>query len=113
MTGAAQAGVVVLRQERSPGNSRHLSAQITADGNLLIQGQDLGRAVEEVFGSGEVEWEWTVKAGHIAAFLTALGAAGDILAALQARFSGPDAAGLHAFMKSHAIPFESWSRVGD
>lgn len=106
---------VSLRDSRDELGTRYLDARLREDGSLCIQGQDLGRGVEQFFGPGnrEYEWAWTVRPQHLAALLAALGAEGDVLAALAQRFSGDAAAGIRPFLEEHGIPYESWSRVGD
>jgi len=103
----------VLRDERTPGDVRHLSVRYASNGDLRIEGQDVGQSVESFFGSREYEWSWTVARSKHPKFLKALGVSGDLIAALKARFSGDDAAELEGFLKSHRIPFSVWSRVGD
>lgn len=46
---------VVLRDMRDARGSRYLGASIKANGDLVIEGQDLGPAVEEFFGVSEYE----------------------------------------------------------
>jgi hypothetical protein len=93
--------------------TRRLEASLTEAGDLLIEGHDLGKGVEEFFGYREYEWDWTVRAGDIPALLTALGEDSDVLTALSRRFSGDQAAGLLSFLEEHGVPHESWSRTGD
>lgn len=106
---------VVLRDLSDARDRRYLAAELTSEGDLLMQGQDLGDGVEAVFGEGfrEYEWAWTVRAAHVPKLLEALGAGGPVLAVLEHRFSGEKAAGLKQFLDDHEIPHESWSRMGD
>jgi len=71
---------VVLRNR----SNRHLEASISANGDLVIKGQDLGAEVESFFGFSEYEWAWTVSA-----------------------------ADLQSFLESEGIEYTAWSRVGD
>lgn len=103
---------VVLRDMRDAGGSRHLKASIKPSGCLVIEGQDLGPGVEQIFGVREYEWQWTVDAEGCERLRAALGKT-DLLAALAERFSGERAADLQAFLKSSEVPFEHWSRLGD
>ena len=100
---------VVLRNA----NNRHLEASITADGDLVIKGQDLGPEVESFFGYSEYEWVWTVSAADCDRLLSALGAKSDLLSALGERFSGEQAADRQDFLESKGIEYTAWSRVGD
>ena len=65
---------VVLLDEWLDGESRHVIAKLTGDGNLVISGQDIGPSVERIFGSDEYEYSHTIPAAYIAAFFELLGA---------------------------------------
>ncbi len=104
---------VVLRSIKDARDSRHLEAAITADGDLEIEGQDLGDGVEQVFGVREYEWIWTIRARDLPSLLDAMGSSSDVLAAMSERFSGDNAADLKSFLDSHDVPHEVWSRMGD
>jgi hypothetical protein len=109
---------MVLRSERGPDGLRHLEARLSPDGDLVVEGQDLGRGVEMCFGEGNTEYEWahTVRAAHLPALLEALGAAPgtDPLTVLAQRCSGPDAGAFSRLLApTGPVPAEFWSRVGD
>jgi len=76
---------VVLLDEWLDGESRHVLAKLTEDGNLVISGQDIGPSVERIFGSDEYEYSHTIPAAYIAAFFELLGArqVTDILGAID------------------------------
>lgn len=104
---------VVLRRVKDADGTRFLGASLTADGNIVIEGQDLGDGVERFFGVREYEWIWTIPAASVPALLAALGVADNPLAALQAQFSGENAALLDPFLEANGISTERWSRLGD
>jgi len=104
---------VVLRDERNPGDSRHLSAEIKQNGDLVIAGQDIGSGVEGIFGSSEYEWFLTIKSENRQKLADAFDEQGHILDLLQKNFSHEKAADLDGFLKKNDIAFEFWSRVGD
>jgi len=104
---------VVLRQVKDADGLRLLEASITVEGDVLIEGSDVGDGVERVFGVREYEWAWTIPASSIPALLRALGAADNVLSALEDRFSGDSAALLGSFLESNEIPTDRWSRLGD
>ena len=104
---------VVLRQNRDADGSRLLEASMSVEGDVLIEGYDLGDGVERVFGVREYEWAWTIPAATVPALLRALEVTDNVLAALQDRFSGDNAALLGVFLESNGIPTERWSRLGD
>jgi hypothetical protein len=108
--------LVVLRDSRDEGGSRHLSAAIRPDGSLAIEGQDLGPGVEGVFGAGctEYEWTWTVAADDVPGVAAALGGepGEDPLAAI-ARWFGEHRTDPGSRLREAGVPVAFWSRVGD
>jgi hypothetical protein len=106
-------GRVVLRKVRDADGTRHLQASLTRDGDVLIEGQDLGAGVERALGVYEYEWAWTIRAPDVPLLLGALGATSDVLSALREQFSEDRAARLMDFLDSHNIPYERWSRMGE
>ena len=105
--------IVVLRDVSDADGTRRLHASLTAKGDVGIEGRDYGDGVERIFGYREYEWVWTIPAASVPALLAALGAQGDVLAALQKRFSGNNAADLAAFLEENKIEVAHWSRIGD
>lgn len=103
----------VLRDERTDGDMRYLGVTWSRDGDLVIEGQDLGDRVEAAFGYREYEWIWTIGRADLPRLAEALGTRGNLLAALEARFQGPAAAHLGTFLQEEKIPYRSWSRIGD
>ena len=112
-TPTPRARQVVLRDERKPGDFRHFSARIEPNGDLVFAGQDMGDAVEDWVGAREYEWAWTVVSADVPRLAAALGARGDLLDAIAARFSGERVREIEPFLKQHEIPYSFWSRVGD
>lgn len=104
---------VVLRNSRDAGGTRYLAAVRQPGGDILIDGQDIGPAVEDALGVREYEWKWTIRAKDVPSLAQALGNPGDVLEALGERFSGNAAAGLYSFLEDSKVPFEKWTRRGD
>jgi hypothetical protein len=104
---------VILREERNGRDYRYLGAELKASGDLVVEGQDLGPAVERILGSIEYEWRWTVRAASVPLLEQALGCGPDILAALKQQFGHDRADDLLGFLRLNNIPFEAWSRIGD
>ncbi len=106
---------IELRDVSDQGGTRHLTARLNEQGNLVIEGQDVGQAVEDSFGDGirEYEWVWTVRRADVPRLLALVQPARDVLDGLKRRFSGDEAAGLHSFLSGSEVPFSSWSRHGD
>jgi hypothetical protein len=103
----------ILRDEKTDGDMRYLGVRYSSDGDLVIEGQDLGDAVEVAFGYHEYEWTWTVARSDLPKLAEALGASSSLLVAIENRFRGPAAAHLATFLKENDIPYTSWSRIGD
>lgn len=108
---------IVLRNQRDAGGVRYLDATRLSDGGIQIEGQDLGPGVEEIFGAGltEYEWTWKIPATSVPAVIAALGGHdGDdplvLLAAWSAAHGGIDP-GSH--LQKAGVPIEFWSRIGD
>ena len=108
---------VVLRNLRDARGVRHLQATRQPDGGILIEGQDLGPGVEEVFGQGltEYEWTWEIKAADVPAVVGVLdGREGDdplVLLAAWAAAHGRIDPGSH--LQQAGVQIEFWSRIGD
>lgn len=104
---------VVLRRCVDGDGTRYLEATFNDSGDLVIEGQDLGQGVEQVFGPGirEYEWIWTIRRGDLPKLKALLG--GDLLAGLKKDYSGSGAAKLHTFLTDSKVPFEAYSRVGE
>jgi len=94
---------------------RTVDAKLSADGGLAIDGQDLGAAVERVWGEDMIEYEWSfsISPEDVTKLKLALGCTGDVLAVLKERFSGEMVSDLGPFLKTHGIPYGFWSRFGD
>jgi len=104
---------VVLLDEWLDGESRHVIAKLTDDGNLVISGQDIGPSVERIFGSDEYEYAHIVPTAHIAAFFELLGArqVTDILGAIDHFGRGRYQEIVDALEKAKEImPIGFWSR---
>lgn len=105
---------VTLVKIETPEFFSRITADLAADGSLSVEGQDLGKRVEEFWGEGQSEYEWSYTLGPdaVAALKAALGGQ-EVLAALAERFSGDQYSKLRPFMESQGIEFAFWSRVGD
>ena len=107
---------VVLRDVHDEDGVRHLEARLTDAGDLVIEGQDLGDGVERFYGAGirEYEWAWTIRRTHLDLLARALQTeVALVLGELEKRFSHPNCPALEAFLNTHGIPMERWSRLGD
>lgn len=104
---------ITLRDERNETDARYLSVSLKSGGDIVFEGQDIGDEVRECFNCAEYEWIWTIRAVNVPALNSALGNPKDIGDCLRQKFSGEKAANIGLFLKANAIPYETWSRVGD
>ncbi len=97
---------VTLRNQRQGSDRRHLSAYLDGDGNLHIDGHDLGPGTGSVSGDGEYEWTTVYAAGDVPAVVALLdGAPGDdILDLLESRWTGERAGELERRLRDSGLP---------
>jgi hypothetical protein len=105
---------VTLRDEHNGEDHRHLSASLDSNGNLVIEGHDLGPGTAMISSDGEYEWTTTVAAGDIGRLLELLGAARDanILDVLVASYTGRGSYELETIIRESDIEVERWSWSG-
>ena len=96
---------VTLRDERDGPDRRHLSAYLDDEGNLHIDGQDLGPKTAVVSSDGEYEWFQTISAPDIDRLLVLLGAAAgaDVLDVLEEHWCGENAGRLEQLLREGGI----------
>jgi len=104
---------VVLRDEQSNFNRRHLSAHLDAEGNLHISGHDLGPATSQMSGDDEYEWFTVYAAAELPAIVALLdGEPGEhILDLLASRWTGERAGELERRLRESGLPVKrsTWS----
>lgn len=104
---------VTLRDERSGPDSRHLWAYLDDDGNLHVDGQDLGPGTAPVSTDGEYEWFKKISAHDLPKLLALLGAPpdADVLDVLALHWSGDKAGDLESLIRKSGIKVETsvWS----
>jgi len=100
--------VVVLRSDRDDTDTRHLQASLDVDGNLHIDGHDLGPATAMVSITGEYEWSTKVSAINLPRLVAALGGypGTDILDLLAAQYTGRGSYNLEEILRSGVVPFD-------
>ena len=104
---------VVLRDERTETDRRFLTARYKRKGDLVFEGQDIGKGVKDFWGYTEYEWTWTVKAHDIPKLMLTLNVKRKLLTEIKRRFSGPNGSRIETFLKEGAVPYMFWSRIGD
>jgi hypothetical protein len=106
---------VVLWQIRDQLGARNLWASLTPNGDVQIEGQDLGDGVENFWGKSYTEYEYamTIQATDVPALLDALGSETDVLSALQKHFENSNTSDPKSFLEEHGVPYEFWSRIGE
>ena len=87
------------------------------NGDLHIEGHDLGSGVGDVFGGGMREYEWvlTVRAAYLQRMISVLGGheGDDVLLLLAARCAEDQRYASKSFLEEQGVPVEFWNRVGD
>jgi hypothetical protein len=98
---------VNLRDERVGQDTRHLWAYLDDDGNLHIDGQDLGPATAPVSADGEYEWFQEIAASEVPALLSLLGAQPEeLILNVLARYTGKRSYELERRLRESAIPVQ-------
>ena len=89
---------IKLIESKSDRISIHLSARIKENGDLVLEGQDLGEFVKERFGDSDYEYSLIVKAEYKDTILLNL---------IQERFA--DDSEFRGWLDEKQIPCEFWS----
>jgi hypothetical protein len=99
---------VILRNERRGADTRHLCAYLDDEGNLHIDGQDLGPATAPVSDDGEYEWFRTIGHEDLPQLMSLLGAPADadLLDVLQRKWSGARSYDLDKLLRESGIKVE-------
>ena len=99
---------MILRNERRGADTRHLCAYLDDEGNLHIDGQDLGPATAPVSDDGEYEWFRTISHEDLPQLMRLLGAPGDadLLDVLQRKWSGARSYDLDKLLRESGIKVE-------
>ena len=100
--------VVTLRSETRGRDSRSLWARMTDEGDLRIDGQDLGPATAPVSPDGEYEWVQVVRRADLPDLLALLGAdpGVDVLEFLEASWSGTESYSLEKLLRESDLEVE-------
>ncbi len=99
---------VQLRREVDGADQRFLDARLNADGDLVIEGQDLGPRTAPVSSDGEYEWTRIIRAGDLPTLLQVLGSPtdADVLDVLQERWTGRASYELERLIRESDVPSE-------
>jgi len=97
---------VTLRDEHIGNDSRYLTATRKDNGDLLLEGQDLGPGTSSVSGDGEYEWVRTIRAKDIPRLLALLDAPADahIISVLAQHWTGGNSYELERRIRESDIP---------
>ncbi len=104
---------VTLRSERRGANQRTLEAYLDTEGDLHIDGQDLGPGTGPLGADGELEWFQSIRAIDLPALRAALGvdADADLLDALEQSWAGSSMSQrLEVLIRESGIPanLDTW-----
>jgi hypothetical protein len=113
----AEARSVTLRSEGEGREWHGLSICLDENGDVKIEGQDLGPSVAEWWGEGRTEYEWTIAIGtaDVSAYVRCLGGApgDDVLELVRGCYGRDPGCVSKRFLDEQGIPNDLWSRVGD
>jgi hypothetical protein len=99
---------LTLRDEVAGEDRRLLRAYLDGEGNLHIDGQDLGPGTAIVSDDGEYEWFKKIRASDLPRLVEALGGAPGtpVLTLLKERFTGAGSYELERVLRTSGIPIE-------
>lgn len=103
---------VSMRQLRREDLRSFLDAEINDDGDLVLQGQDLGEFVEQAMGTDDYEYAKTYAKSTFPTILEALGepADADILEVIAARWCGNEVSfEFERRLEKAGIPRDLWT----
>ncbi len=97
------------------GGPRYVWLRLTNEGNLILEGQDLGGGAEKFWGTGEYEWAWSLHPERLASFLESLGVKpsepAHLLESIGAALNELDRIEIQKMFEAAGATF--WSRAGD
>jgi hypothetical protein len=99
---------LTLRDEVTGQDRRALWAYLDDEGNLHVDGQDLGPGTAMVSDDGEYEWFKKIRASDLPRLVEALGgvAGTPVLTLLKERFTGAGSYELERVLRTSGIPIE-------
>jgi hypothetical protein len=107
---------LILRDEVTPTDRRHLAVTVRDNGALRVEGQDLGDGVEQACGNGIREYEWLTEVApeDVPKLAAALGGdpAANILDVIR-RTCMTEPTRLEQTIRAAGITPRFWSRMGD
>ena len=85
-----------------------VTAYLTAGGDLVLDGHDLGPATARLTGRGECEWVTTVRSANLPALAALLDSdpGVSLLDVLEVRYTGAAAAELEGILSTGTVPVE-------
>ncbi len=103
--------MVTLHEETKGPNTRSVWARIDREGDLHIEGQDLGPATSVISGDGEYEWFTTFEAGDVPRVLALLGGrpGESVLKVMKRDWSGARTSEMERRLRESDIPSEFYS----
>lgn len=102
---------VTLRLEDDGTDFRRLTASMTPEGALSVEGHDLGPGTAIVSPDGEYEWGTTVAAADVGRLVALLGgsAGDDVLDVLERSYTGAASYEFERILRESDIPVERWT----
>ncbi len=97
------------------GGTRSVWLRLTSEGNLILEGADVGEAVNTFWGTQEYEWGWCLPPERLDFLLKSLGVAAadrdDLLEVIAAALNALERTEIQEKFKEAGAKFWSW--VGD
>jgi hypothetical protein len=104
---------VVIRNTRDAGGISSLRARLNDSKDLIIEGQEIGNNVSNIWGTGinEYEWSYTIKRTDISLLTRALGGqdSDKVLKVIADKCTGKDALDIETVIRECSIPHEFWN----
>jgi hypothetical protein len=96
-----------LRDEATGAKRRFLCAYCDAQGNLHVDGQDLGPGTAMVSDDGEYEWFQTILAVHLPQLVKVLGGqAGEPILTVLERYRGEASYEFERLLRASGVPVD-------
>lgn len=92
-----------------------MEARLTEDGDLIIEGHDIGPSVQRFWGARfrECEWAILVRAANVPQLVAVLGGSkgDDVLSLLSSQYSDDERYLSKTFLDERAVLNEFWNRL--
>lgn len=103
---------ISLFEKRASHSSIFISVGLNKDGDLVLDGQELGSFIEDMYGDSDLEYFVTVKKKDVPRLQACLDASDKTLLEAMRRFADRDAEiKFRKFLDKHAIPYKTFRYI--